>query len=440
MKQVFGVLAFYACIALGLSQENPDDTLARYKKQLELNPRSSLAHYRIAEIFMRQKNYQSAANEFREALNGDLDPAWIESRSHLSLAAIFDMTGQVDRALNEYAQANRSSVNEAPVVAVPVQRTEPEYSEEGRVAGLEGSVLLTAAIAEDGDAQEIRVTRPLGLGLDEKAIEAVRGWRFRPGVVATVAVDFRLPSKQSRWHLIRAAFDPPEGASRPVFRSAQYPLGAGVSRATIEEARIVAAVRRLARVTVLFDVDEEGQPVHLQVRNASDPVWGGEAIELVRGWRFDPGLKSGVPVAVPSMLELVWGQRNLSASALAQLSAATNQQPPPPDVFPPPPQGVQRIRIDGGIQALRLITTRTPEYPQLAKRARVQGVVRFYALIGSDGYVRNLRVISGDPLLVPAATDAVNQQVYRQTLLNGSPAEVATQVDVDFRLPEGPAQ
>jgi TonB family protein len=436
MKQLFVV----ACVAVGLSQNNPDDTLAPYRKQLEANPRSSLAHYRIAEIFMSQKNYQSAANEFREALNGDLEPAWIEHRSHLSLGAIFDMTGQFERALNEYQQANRSSARDAPVVAEPIQMTEPEYSEEGRIAGLEGVVLLTAVIAEDGSARDMRVTRPLGLGLDEKAIEAVKQWRFKERPVpatATIAVDFRLPSKQSRWHLIRASFSQLEGASRPVFQSAKYPPGAGVARATIEEARIVAAVGRVATATLLFDVDQDGRPVHFWVQNASEAVWGGEAIELVRGWRFKPGMKDGSPVAVPCTLELVWGQRSLSATTLAHLSAASRPPPPPPpDVFPPPAPGVQRIRLDGSIQALRLIVTVAPEYPQLAKQARIQDVVRFYALIGPDGHVRDLRPISGHPLLVPAATGAVNQRVYRQTMLNGSPAEVATQVEVDFRLKE----
>jgi len=438
MKQIFAVLALHATVALGLSQNSPDDTLAPYRKQLETNPRSSLAHYRIAEIFLRQKNYQSAANEFREALNGDLEPPWIESSSRLSLGAIFDITGQFERALNEYQQANRISAKEAPVVAEPVQMTEPEYSEEARVAGLEGRVLLGAVIAEDGSARDMRVTRMLGLGLDEKAMEAVKEWRFKERAVpvaATIAVDFRLPFKQSRWHLTRAAYSPPEGASRPVFLSAKYPPGAGVSRATIEEARIVAAVGRVARATLLFDVDQDGRPVHFWVQNASEPVWGSEAIELVRGWRFKPGMKSGSPVPVPCVLELVWGSRSLSPSVLAQLSAATHTQPPPPpDVFPPPAPEMHRIRIDGSIQALRLITNVTPDYPELAKRARVQDVVRFYVLIGSDGHVRDLRPISGHPLLVPAATDAINQRVYRQRMLNGSPAEVATQVEVDFRL------
>ncbi len=69
------------------------DALKEYQKALETNRNSSLAHYRIAEVFFLQNNYQSAANEFREALNGDLEPKWTEVWSHINLGKIFDITG-----------------------------------------------------------------------------------------------------------------------------------------------------------------------------------------------------------------------------------------------------------------------------------------------------------------------------------------------------------
>ena len=72
---------------------------------------SSLAHYRVAEIFFLQNNYQSAANEFRESLNGDLDPKWTEVWAHIHLGKIFDITGQRDRAVNEYNHAIRTKDN-----------------------------------------------------------------------------------------------------------------------------------------------------------------------------------------------------------------------------------------------------------------------------------------------------------------------------------------
>jgi tetratricopeptide (TPR) repeat protein len=85
--------------------------LQEYQKALQTNRTSSLAHYRIAEVFFLQNNYQSAANEFREALNGDLDPKWTEVWSHINLGKIFDITGQRDRAVNEYNLAIRTKDN-----------------------------------------------------------------------------------------------------------------------------------------------------------------------------------------------------------------------------------------------------------------------------------------------------------------------------------------
>ncbi|MDE0292977.1 MAG: tetratricopeptide repeat protein, partial [Bryobacterales bacterium] len=70
-----------------------------------------LAHYRIGEIFFRQNNYQSAANQFREALNGNGEPEWTEVWAHISLGNIFDITDQRDRAVNEYQLALRTRDN-----------------------------------------------------------------------------------------------------------------------------------------------------------------------------------------------------------------------------------------------------------------------------------------------------------------------------------------
>ncbi len=76
--------------------------LGEYQKALDANKASSLASYRIGEVFFAQRNYQSAANSFRDALRGDDDPRWTEVWSHIHLGYIFDVTGQRDRAVNEY--------------------------------------------------------------------------------------------------------------------------------------------------------------------------------------------------------------------------------------------------------------------------------------------------------------------------------------------------
>ncbi len=85
--------------------------LTEFNKALEVNKNSSLAHYRIAEVFFLQKNYQASANAYRDALNGDGDPRWTEVWSHIQLGKIFDVTGQRERATNEYRQALQTNDN-----------------------------------------------------------------------------------------------------------------------------------------------------------------------------------------------------------------------------------------------------------------------------------------------------------------------------------------
>jgi Peptidase family M1 domain len=89
------------------------EALKEFQKALDVNRNSSLAHYRIAEVFFLQHNYQSAANSYREALNGDGEPRWTEVWSHVQLGKIFDLTGQRERASNEYRQALQTNDNTA---------------------------------------------------------------------------------------------------------------------------------------------------------------------------------------------------------------------------------------------------------------------------------------------------------------------------------------
>jgi tetratricopeptide (TPR) repeat protein len=96
----------------GLTQQGDlAGALLEFSKALEVNKNSSLAHYRIAEVFFLQRNYQASANAYRESLNGDGEPRWTEVWSHLQLGKIFDITGQRERAVNEYRQAIQTNDN-----------------------------------------------------------------------------------------------------------------------------------------------------------------------------------------------------------------------------------------------------------------------------------------------------------------------------------------
>jgi protein TonB len=108
-----------------------------------------------------------------------------------------------------------------------------------------------------------------------------------------------------------------------------------------------------------------------------------------------------------------------------------------PQVAPPPPAAdvpPGPMRAGSALKPPRLIQHVPPSYPAVASRARIFGDVRLDALIGTDGRVYDLKVISGHPMLVQAATDAVRQWRYEPTLLNGRPVEVLLEVVVHFQL------
>jgi hypothetical protein len=107
--------------------------LTEYQKALEANPQSSLASYRIGELLFAQKNYQASVNSYRDALRGDGEPRWTEVWSHIQIGKIFDITGQRDRAVNEYRLAvqtndnTQGAVNEArQYLQKPYQRPETD--------------------------------------------------------------------------------------------------------------------------------------------------------------------------------------------------------------------------------------------------------------------------------------------------------------------------
>jgi protein TonB len=136
------------------------------------------------------------------------------------------------------------------------------------------------------------------------------------------------------------------------------------------------------------------------------------------------GVVGGVPGGVPG---------GTAGGVLGGIIGGLPSAAPPP---PPPPkkEAPKSIRVGGNVQQANLLRQVRPTYPPLAKAARVQGTVKFEAVIAKDGTIQNLHVISGPPLLVNAALEAVKQWQYKPTLLNGDPVEVITTIDVNFTL------
>jgi len=126
----------------------------------------------------------------------------------------------------------------------------------------------------------------------------------------------------------------------------------------------------------------------------------------------------------------------------AAISASAQDTPAndPNAKAPSPPKEVhihgQRIKQGGAVTAAQLVNRVQPVYPPLARQTRISGTVSLHAIIGKDGAVQQLEVISGHPLLVQSALDAVRQWKYRPTLLEGEPVEVDTTIDVIYSLNE----
>ena len=309
-----------------------------------------------------------------------------------------------------------------------LQRTDPQYSDEALIAGLEGTVQVSAAVAADGGLRDLHVTRTLGLGLDEKALDAVSKWRFpastlHPATV-NVPVDFRLTSKFSRWHLLGAEFQLPEGVTRPVFSRASYPTGAGISPNAYDEGRLLGAIGRAANVTLAFDIDDHGRPGRFEVVKASYDVWGYEAANLVAGWQFAPGIKDGRPVPVRCTVDLVWGAETLSTATIAQQLDTLHP--------PPVPAAVTGIPLPIVVRQVE------PVYTEQARAAGLEGVVRIALQVGEDGTPGNLRVVQPEqPLglgLDEQALQAISQWRFQPTLVNGVPTIFPEVIKVTFEL------
>lgn len=206
-----------------------------------------------------------------------------------------------------------------PTIAAPfvVAKVPPGYTPEATLAKLEGSVLLSLVV----DAQVPRdfcIERPLGLGLDQRAIENVRQWKFKPGMKAGEPVDVRVNEEVFfhtqralwDWHVIRVVFGPSGGVERPVLSRTKFPK-------TVDDEEEEENVS----VTIGFNIEPNGTLSHAMVVKSSDPKWNDELLAALRGWRFLPGKQHGKPTVVQAWLEFVRGSHSPIPHATLPVSA-----------------------------------------------------------------------------------------------------------------------
>lgn len=153
------------------------------------------------------------------------------------------------------------------------------------------------------------------------------------------------------------------------------------------------------------------------------------AIQMIKEPEAPPpaytgGVVGGVPGGIPG------GQLG---GVIGGIITSIARTPTVPKVYSPSPHPI-RIRVSQGVSQGFLVHKVEPSYPPLAREARIQGTVILSAIIAKDGTIQNLQLVSGHPMLAPAAIEAVKQWRYRPYLLNGQPVEVETTITVNFDL------
>ncbi len=303
-----------------------------------------------------------------------------------------------------------------------MHRSAVVYPADAVTMHVEGTVTVLVKLDGKGSVADASVVS----GPDElrKAVlQSVLNWHFtsdEANSTRQVAVSFRLTGESAP----QAAPVSPEFRGVAVLRTGRgeiiSPPPAGAQMGTLTKILIQGlGDAQRGELSALLPAHEG---------DAYTPDLLGKVIPVVHS--FDEHLRVTVGRQSPTDFTLV-----ISAPEFAPGEFVPVPPPPPQPSLSSTAAG-QAQRIGGAVMASQLVSQEKPVYPPLAKAARVQGTVKFEALIGADGHVQNLQLLSGPPLLVPSSLEAVRQWVYKPTLLNGNPVEVITTVDVNFTLAE----
>jgi len=337
-------------------------------------------------------------------------------------------------------------VSDSPGVTVDagggalLHRAPVAYPEGARVKGIQGAVVVDLTFDAAGNVADARVVSGPE-ELRKAALQSVLQWHFSREAAGTkrqVTISFQLPSENARAAeptrpaTGAMAFGPTGGRDMKAEQvtqmlaelrdeqkksdSPELRFKIGVLQKTLEQAPAREQAARTIRSINVIGVSEDAKRELLsrlgsRVGTKLTPEAMRAMANTVR--EFDEHL--AMPVVPVSADEVV-----VTIAAPTANAAPSGDGP--------------RIKVGGNVQSTKLVRQPRPVYPPEAKEARIQGVVKLMAVIGKDGTVQQLEVISGHPLLVASALDAVRQWVYQTTLLNGDPVEVQTQIDVNYTL------
>jgi TonB family protein len=295
-----------------------------------------------------------------------------------------------------------------------IKEVEPEYTPEARAAGLQGSVVLYLEIGAAGEVETAHVIQSLGLGLDEKAIEAVKQRRYQPAILDGKPVEAEQSGE------VRFLLDPP--APWRINRSGLNVDVAGVKKVNQLSKPLLKQYVSPAPeacpadggfVIVSLKIDEDGVPGEVALEHPADAM-GDAALKAIQAWRFQPGSLNGKPRAATANI----GMECRAATAVAGGPAPSGSASAPP--VPHAPSIVYKVEA---------------AYSEEARRAKVQGTVTIVLVVDRSGHAVDMRVLrklgSG---LDEKAMEAINQWRVRPGTVDGKAVITSATVEVSFRL------
>lgn len=184
-----------------------------------------------------------------------------------------------------------------------------------------------------------------------------------------------------------------------------------------------ARIQGQAIIQVL--ISETGEVEKAEIVSG-EPTLAKSALDAAKKWKFKPYMKNGKPVKVSTKLPFNFAfEQNIMKDGVSKSGAVQSS---------PEQNGGKRAELPQGVTEGMLVHQVAPVYPPVARTARIQGTVLMDAVIGKDGRIRSLEVISGPEMLRAAAIGAIQQWRYRPYTVEGEPVEVKTQIQVNFTL------
>ncbi|HXH67646.1 MAG TPA: TonB family protein, partial [Candidatus Limnocylindrales bacterium] len=445
-------------------QKKYSEAISQYQKQIEINPTEPWAHANLGRVYVLTKQYEKAIAELEIAASFSPGDPSIPFNLGLSYAK----TNEPEKA----AKAFERSVQLQPIPTrwngvayeMAVNRLDLEKAEEYAQSAIAATVLQMRDTSLEHLTREdaYKASRIASywdtwgwIRFQENDLPAAENYVRCAWMVHSLGINsdhlgqiYEKLGKRSdavRMYQMAVASDPSETAPRERL-AALAPPDANTDQMIEEGKRLLKESRT---ITVKNSHQVEGFAEFWILLSPGPKVLG---VKFVTGDEelapFANDLQTvSYPNTFPETTELRLLRRGRLACSrsstdcnLQMISSSNVQADELAATVPSVAGDVGRVRIEGNVTAAKLVKKVQPVYPLLAVQGRIQGVVKLHAIIGRDGTVKQLEVISGHPLLLQAALDAVRQWTYQPTLLEGKAVEVDTEIDVIFQLADKKSQ